>query len=354
MGLSIALGGGIASIAIITMFTIFGSAITQIYELNSSRTESTHLEGKIIQTDIDMHSLVSQPAGNIGFTLENTGNEKLWDYNKFHVLVTYDANIGGVSTPTTEMLQYNSAQAFAQLGSSGSPQFARPDEDVLKGGWTDVAGGDGDGALYDEVDESTRNDADFARSATLTILGQTDTWVMGLTSVEDPQTSSNHIVRYVYKKDGGAVNVRLTVRLLEGGTQIASWTHTNIGTSSTLATQTLSAGEANSITNYSNLRLEFTADYLGGILPGSAADVSWVEFQVPGVSGIYDCTVTSISAGQWTIDRISGDLSDPRILNTGEDGKICIRLSNSVFANTEIGAVISTDIGKTDSETTTS
>jgi len=355
MGLSIALGGGIASIAIITMFTIFGSAITQIYELNSSRTESSDLNSKLIQTDIDMQLLHSQAGSDfVSFTLENTGNEKLWSYSKFHVIVTYDADIAGVLTPTTEVFTFNSAQAFALAGSSGGiSQFARPDEDVSKGGWTDTAGGDGDTVLYDEIDESTRNDADYSESVSLTLLGQTDTWQVGLSGATDPQTSSNHIVRYAYQKSAaGVTSLDLTVRLLQGTTQIASWTHSDISSSFTLAEQTLSAVQTDSITNYSDLRLEFIATHAGGV-PVRSVDVSWAEFEVPSITGNYDCTATSISAGQWTIDKIIGDLADPEILNTSEDGRICIKLSNQVFANGNVEAVITTDVGKTASSSLT-
>lgn len=210
------------------------------------------------------------------------------------------------------------------------------------------AGGDGDGTLYEEIDESTRNDNDFTRSATLTILGQSDTWQVGLSTIMDPQTSSNHIVRYVYKKSGdGGITVDLTVRLMQGSTQIASWTHNDVGSTFTLATQTLSESEANSITNYADLRFTFVATYASGLLPGRSIDISWAELEVPAASGVYDCSAVTLSQKHWTIDRISNDLLDPKLLNTDEDALICIRLSNLVAANGNVGATITTDVGKT-------
>jgi hypothetical protein len=70
---------------------------------------------------------------------------------------------------------------------------------------------------------------------------------------------------------------------------------------------------------------------------------------VPAPEGVYDCSATTISSGEWTIDTIYGDLQDPEILNTNEDGKICINLSYDRYPNTNMTMVIATDVGKTKS-----
>ncbi|CAE6494799.1 hypothetical protein [Candidatus Nitrosotenuis uzonensis] len=350
MGLGIALMGGIACASMIAVFTLLSSMTTQTHELNSVRTQTMDREIQLSKTNIDIESLYAQGGSNlVSLTLSNTGNEKLWDYENFDVLITYDADVGGVPTLTAERFTYSEDSAFSQDGMySGSTQFARPDQDILKGGWTDTDGGDGDGTLYEEIDENVRNDADFTRSATLTILGQSDTWQVGLSDVLDPQTSSNHVVRYVYKKStGGGITVDLTVRLMQGTTQIASWTHNNVGSTFTLATQTLLESEANSITNYADLRLTFVATYTGGILPGRAIDVSWAELEVPAASGVYDCGAVILTQKHWTIDRISDDLIDPKLLNAEEGALICIKLSYPVAANGDVDLTITTDVGKT-------
>lgn len=356
MGLSIALAGGIASIALFAVLFSYSFISNSIYSASLSRSELVEIEDSISKTNIYIkYQNASSGSSFVSFSLAENGTEKLWSFDKFTVLVTYDADIGGISTSTTEKLVYNSAQAFAHVGASaGSSQFARPDSDVSKGGWTDTAGGDSDGILYDEIKESARNDLNYTRSSLLIpVVNPTDTWTAGLSNVTDPEASSNHIVRYVYRTDSaGGVTIDITTRLIQGATQIASWAHSNIGSSFTLAQQTLTTTESDSITNYSDLRLEFTATETSGIAPRSA-DISWAELQIPPDGGVYDCSSTSISSGQWTIDRITLDRMDSKILNSGELGKICIKLTNNVISGGNVKIIISTDNGKTDTKSLT-
>lgn len=302
MGLSIAIAGGIACATVILVLSILFSMTSQIYEINSARSQSSEIESTLIHTDTEISYFTAQSGSAIAsFTLDNTGAEKLWNYDKFSMIITYNASISGNPVLTSERLTYNSAQSFGKTGvSTGISQFARPDSDITKDNWDDLLGGDNDDILYDEINESVRNDINYATSGQLIpIVDETETWEVGLSNVIDPETSSNHIVRYAYGKDAaGGVQINLTVRLLQGSTEIASWPHLNIGNGFTSANQTLSSAQADSITNYSDLRLRFTADYASSIAPRSA-QISWAELEVPSVSGIYDCSAVTISAGNW-------------------------------------------------------
>lgn len=357
MGLSIALAVGIASIALFIILLNYNSLNNLISDYTLSRSEIVKIDDSISKTVIDIqYPNATAGSSRVSFILVENGTEKLWNFDKFTVLVTYDADIGGISTPTTEKLSFNNARFFAQDGIAiGNTQFARPNSDISKGGWTDTAGGDNDGILYDEINETARSDTNYARSASLILNGQTDTWTSGLSSVTDPQESSNHIVSYTYRKSAAGATIDITTRLMQGATQIASWTHNAVGTSFTLAQQTLTGAQANAITNYSDLRLEFTGSNTGGLpVPLTAADISWAELQVPPTPyGVYDCTNASISSGQWTVDDITSDNLDPRILNTGELGKICIKLSNNVISGGHVKILVSTDNGKTDTQSLT-
>lgn len=356
MGLSIALAVGIASVALFTILFTYNSMNNSIYDYVLSRSEIAEIDDSISKTSIDIrYPNATAGSSMVSFSMVENGTEKLWNFDKFTVIVTYDADIGGVSTQTTEKFTYNSARAFAQDGISiGAAQFARPISDISKGGWTDTAGGDSDGVLYDEINETSRSDINYARSASLSLLSPTDTWTTGLSSVIDPQESSSHIVSYVYRKNGGgAVTLDVTARLMQGATQIASWTHSDVGTSFTLAQQTLTAAQADSITDYSDLRLEFTGTYVSGLVQ-ARSDVSWANLQVPPTpDGVYDCSDVSISSSQWTIDRIAYDRLDPRILGTSELGKVCIKLTNNVIAGGNVKIIVSADNGKTGTESLT-
>ena len=65
-------------------------------------------------------------------------------------------------------------------------------------------------------------------------------------------------MRYRYIKEG-TNTINLVVYLVQGTTTIASWTHNDIAATYTDAEQTLTSGEADSITNYSDLRVRFEA-----------------------------------------------------------------------------------------------
>jgi len=81
---------------------------------------------------------------------------------------------------------------------------------------------------------------------------------VSLSNVTDPNSNRYHMVRYRIASKQLPSPLELTVTLLQGSTEIASWIHTNIGSPKTFEHE-LSAAEADSITDYNDLRLRFTA-----------------------------------------------------------------------------------------------
>lgn len=142
-------------------------------------------------------------------------------------------------------------------------QFARPVADAVVGSWEDEGGATT--SLFESIDEATPSDADFVTSETAPA---TSVYATDLGTIEDPQSSSNHVVRYRYQKDAsGGAQIDLTVELREAyvdevtqGTLIASASHTDIANGWTDGSITLSSGEADSITDYSDLQLRFVAN----------------------------------------------------------------------------------------------
>ena len=159
-------------------------------------------------------------------------------------------------------------------------QFARPDADDSIGSWTGSPTNT-TGNRYQNIDEATRSDTDYVRSENDP---SSSVSVFGLSAVTDPVSSSNHIVRYAYQKNetgGGAPGtVNLTVDLREGTTVIATQTHNDIATGFVAGTFTLTGGEADNITDYTNLNVRFTANKSAGART-SWAEISWFEFEVP-------------------------------------------------------------------------
>ena len=142
-------------------------------------------------------------------------------------------------------------------------QFARPSTDTTLGSYTDQVGGGTN--IFETIDEVAADDGDYIQSP---LAPSSAAYVTKLTSVEDPQSSSGHVVRYRYQKNAaGGAQIDLTVQLRQGyvnegtpGTLIAEWTHTNIPSSWTAGSQTLSGAQADAITNYGDLFLRFVSN----------------------------------------------------------------------------------------------
>lgn len=141
-------------------------------------------------------------------------------------------------------------------------QTARPETDALVGTWTDQDAGTTD--LWSTIDEASANDADYVESE---VAPAASPYVTFLSAVTDPASSADHSVHYRYAKDAaGGSQIDLDVELRQGyvdegtpGTLIASNSHVNISDTWTDGSFTLSAGEADSITDYSDLALRFVA-----------------------------------------------------------------------------------------------
>lgn len=126
-----------------------------------------------------------------------------------------------------------------------SVQYSRPTADVSTGVWTASSGSD----LYAMLDEAASDDADYIATAS------GSTCEVALAPLGDPAGNVDHIVRYRLSASAGGI----TVRLRQGTTTIASWTHNPAPTSPTTYEQTLSGAEADSITDYGALKLQFEA-----------------------------------------------------------------------------------------------
>lgn len=143
-------------------------------------------------------------------------------------------------------------------------QFARPSTDTYNAdGWTEDDGTSVN--MFQEIDEVSFDDADYVRSA---LAPTSDVYVTKLTTLNDPVSSTGHIVRWRRRAPvvGGA-NVKLQVQLRQGyvnegtlGTLIAERALTSVtDTAFTADSITLSGSEADAITDYTDLYLRFLA-----------------------------------------------------------------------------------------------
>lgn len=159
-------------------------------------------------------------------------------------------------------------------------QFARPASTISSGGWTFS-----DLSLHEDTDEVTPNGTDYAEA------DSTDTTMeLKLSSVTDPASSTGHTVRvYAQVTGGSGAPEKLDIALYQGSTLIVTATPTINRGAYALRSLTLSAAEADSITDYSDLRLRFTVNSLAA---GETIQVTQCEFEVPDAAALFDASVS--------------------------------------------------------------
>lgn len=125
-------------------------------------------------------------------------------------------------------------------------QVARPIADLSNTGWSPSSGAD----LYPMVGETVRDDASYITASLVGAICELD-----LADLADPAVSTGHLPTLVLSAPGGG---GITIRLRQGTTTIATWTY-HPGATPTEYTPALSGAEADSITDYTALRLQFEA-----------------------------------------------------------------------------------------------
>lgn len=135
---------------------------------------------------------------------------------------------------------------------TGHGEISQPSADDTDGGWTRETGSAVD--LFASIDELTVDLNDYIKSAADPV---NDICKIKLANPPGGGTVSQlYRVNYVYGRQGDPT-IELRVRLLEGTTERASWTHSDIPLGPVLAEQVLTSGEFAAITNFDNLYLEF-------------------------------------------------------------------------------------------------
>jgi len=144
-------------------------------------------------------------------------------------------------------------------------QTARPDEDIDGNTWTTAP-------LWSKVNDSS--DSTYINS------GRYGTGYLGLTSLSDPQSSSDHVL-YVRAKVAYGINEPETLYffLYQGETYIASSGPTTISrTTITTYSKILSTAETDSITDYGALRVRA---YVTDCVVSESINVYDIWFECP-------------------------------------------------------------------------
>ena len=136
-------------------------------------------------------------------------------------------------------------------------QFSRPSADTLNPG-SYVNQAEGTSNLYQAIDEAVADDADYIRSPNSPVISVI---VFKLSTVLDPGVSAGHVLRVRCKKDlTNPATIDVDAELRQSyvneagkGTLICTLSQSDISTSFTTYTHTLSEAEADAITDYSAL-----------------------------------------------------------------------------------------------------
>jgi len=218
-------------------------------------------------------------------------------------------------------------------------QTAIPSSDITTG-WTPSTGT----TLYGCIDEEIYSDADYIRATGV------KTCEVKLSSTTDPVSSTGHIVRFRAKATGSSGAESMTVTLYQGTTSIAVVKSGTI-TRSTFNpyTLTLSAAQADAITNYGDLRLRFVTTTIGTT---ETIDVSWAEMQLPASptvtnEGVSALSVTSILTATGSVTKVpvtqegASNLITTSILTVVGSGVHAIHDGAIVINSTSVLTVIS-------------
>lgn len=166
-------------------------------------------------------------------------------------------------------------------------QYGRPSSDITNNTWSTLP--TGGQALFEQVNETPYSDTDYDRA------NGVQTMEVKLSSVNDPSSSSGHILRLRAKATGASGAEKWTVTLYQGATLIATaFSNTTVTRSAFNAySYTLTVAQANAITNYADLRVRIVTSASSG----EYIDVSWIELEVPDVPVPVNFTANDLVAG---------------------------------------------------------
>jgi len=106
MGLSVAIAGGIVLFALVYILLMLPGVVDQTGSITKASSEIADVENSILKTNISMSALsATSGSTTINLTVSSSGTEKLWNYEKFSLIVTYP--IAG-NTNKTESFTYQS------------------------------------------------------------------------------------------------------------------------------------------------------------------------------------------------------------------------------------------------------
>lgn len=141
MGISNAVSGGIIMITMVYVMLTIPGLLDRNAAMSNAVAQRAKSDDAELKTEIAITSMSLAPGGSaINVELANNGSTKLWEYPKFTVIATYDANVTGSRVKTTEEMEYGGIAAtpavpgqwvissFDAMDSYVDPQVVNPGE----------------------------------------------------------------------------------------------------------------------------------------------------------------------------------------------------------------------------------
>lgn len=126
-------------------------------------------------------------------------------------------------------------------------RYGRPAVDITTGTWAPSSGSD----LYEMLNESVANDADYISTSTLS-----DLFEVKLSPTTDPNSSTGHVISIRLSSNYGN-SINLTLK--QGSSTLDSWSVSSLTSTPTTYTRILSGAVIDSITDYTDLRITGTS-----------------------------------------------------------------------------------------------
>lgn len=374
MGLSHVIPAGVVFIPLFIIVTTIPGITNTILQINQAAVDVSDLENSILNTHFQISNL-TVPGGEsfIYFDVKNTGATKLWDYDNFDLLVTYEGIVGSSATNVTESLTYS------ETGPIGDP--IRFDTASNFGGFCIV-----NCSFLHTVNPG--NDR-------ILIVGINTAGGTGISSVtydgdqvltqirsDDNGGSAHTSLWYLVNPRTGTKTIQITLlgldRVVAGGISLTGVDQTNPINANNGATGTSSAPSVSITTTTAETWIVDVVGTSGGSMTAGDGQVEqWEDAMLTTVaagsieltssSGTYAMEWTNsagsrnwaistaalkpsglaccVSIGNWNIDSISVDSIDPNIINNNETASISGKVSYQIVDNGKMTITFSTDNG---------
>ncbi|MDC8437679.1 MAG: hypothetical protein LV468_01610 [Candidatus Nitrosotenuis sp.] len=103
MGLSVAISGGIVMFTLVYVMLMIPGIADKTVLITKASSDISEVENSMLKTNIQVDSISAATGSSvINFTVNNSGTEKLWNFEKFSLLVTYSSASG----TKTELLAF--------------------------------------------------------------------------------------------------------------------------------------------------------------------------------------------------------------------------------------------------------